>query len=350
MRFRTTALTTAITLIVVLAIIMFIETNKSTGPIPAPPVVRAIASPDDIHGDNESASEPDAAAQNDRSHEHVGNAKEIAKTIALLKPMHQKLGAPGPSDWLSSHEESGQTFQEYLVSSPSTPIGKRTIIYVQPLGAFTPEERQIVELSAEYLGIYMNRPVKILKDLPLSLIPNSARRRHPSWNKKQILTGYVLGDLLRPRLPPDAAAYIAFTSSDLWPGRGWNFVYGQASLRDRVGVWSIHRNGDPAEGDEAFRLCLRRTLKTATHETGHMFSILHCTAYECNMCGSNNRTESDRHPLALCPECHAKICWATNADPLARYKRLAKFCEKHGLKLEQAFFEKAAKRIAENQP
>jgi archaemetzincin len=217
---------------------------------------------------------------------------------------------------------------------------------VQPLGEFTPKQREIIELSAEYVGLYFSRPVKILETLPLATIPGRARRTHPEWGVKQILTTYVLDEVLKPRLPKDAAAYIAFTASDLWPGRGWNFVFGQASLRDRVGVWSITRNGDPAESDESFRLCLRRTLKTATHESGHMFSILHCIAYECNMCGANHRAESDRHPLYLCPECHAKVCWATNAEPVARLRRLAKFCRKNGLARERDYFEKAATRLS----
>ena len=38
---------------------------------------------------------------------------------------------------------------------------------------------------------------------------------------------------------------LAITAFDLWPGPGWNFVFGQASLTERVGVWSMARNGDP---------------------------------------------------------------------------------------------------------
>jgi archaemetzincin len=77
-----------------------------------------------------------------------------------------------------------------------------------------------------------------------------------------------------------------------------------------------------------------------------MFSIQHCTAYECNMCGSNHRAESDRHPLYLCPECHAKVCWATNAEPVARLRRLAEFCRQHGLEQERAYFVSATDRMS----
>ncbi len=262
-----------------------------------------------------------------------------------LRPLHTRLGKPKPGDWLASHKEPGQTFEQYLRCRPVTPQGKRRIIYVQPLGDFTKTQRKIVTLSADFMSRYFNRPVKISETLPLSIVPAKARRTHPQWGDKQILSTYVLDQVLKPRLPDDAAAYIAFTPSDLWPGRGWNFVFGQAALRERVGVWSIYRNGDPDKSDESFRLCLLRTMKTATHETGHMFSMMHCTMYECNMCGSNHRRESDRRPIALCPECMAKVCWATKTDPVGRFKKLSGFCKKQGLKQEAAFYTKSMKAL-----
>jgi archaemetzincin len=204
-----------------------------------------------------------------------------------------------------------------------------------------------VTLTADFMGRYFALPVKVSEDLPLSLIPAKARRTHPSWGMKQILSTYVLDDVLQPRLPSDAVAYIAFTTSDLWPGRGWNFVFGQASLRQRVGVWSIYRNGDPDRDAAAFRLCLLRTMKTATHETGHMFSMQHCTLYECNMCGSNHREESDRRTIALCPECVAKLWWITGADPATRFRRLAEFCKQQGLVGEEAFYRTSIAALAE---
>ena len=266
---------------------------------------------------------------------------ELKTMIGKLRPLHRKLGKTRPGDWLVSHPEPGQTFEQYLRCSPVTPTGKRRVIYIQPLGEFTGKQRKTVELTARFMSLYFNRPVKVQEDLPLSVIPARARRTHPQWGVKQILSTFVLDDVLKPRLPKDAAAFIAFTTSDLWPGRGWNFVFGQASLRERVGVWSIYRNGDPHADAAAFRLCLLRTIKTATHETGHMFSMRHCTAYECNMCGSNNRAESDRRPVALCPECLAKVCWATEAGPAERFGKLAAFCRRHGLEEEAAFYEKS---------
>ncbi|MCY3023191.1 MAG: archaemetzincin [Planctomycetota bacterium] len=160
-------------------------------------------------------------------------------------------------------------------------------------------------------------------------------------------TTYVLSGILKPRLQEDAAACIALTASDLYPEDSWNFVFGQASLYERVGVFSLARYGDPDLGKAEFNLCLLRTIKVATHETGHMFSMSHCILYECNMNGSNNLQESDAKPLALCPECQAKLCWATGADPVAQFKKLAAFCKAQGLTAEQAFYEKSLQALEE---
>ena len=235
---------------------------------------------------------------------------------------------PQPGEWLAAHKEPGQTFDQYLRSNPNRPGGALTTIYIQPLGELDDTQQQLIEATADLLGSFYGVPVKTLDKIGMDLIPAKARRVHPSWGDKQILTTYVLGDVLKPRRPKDAVAVLALTASDLWPGEGWNFVFGQADLHDRVGVWSIYRNGDPHESEAGYRLCLLRTLKTATHETGHMFGMPHCTAYQCGMNGSNHRDESDRQPLAFCAECEPKIWWACGTDPVKRYRSLVEFAEK----------------------
>lgn len=262
-----------------------------------------------------------------------------------LRPLHRKIRTPDPADWLAQHREEGQTFAEYVRSDPVKPQGERKVIYIQPIGTFSATQRRIVNLTSEYMAGFFNLPLKTNEAIALSSIPASATRLHPAWGDRQILTTYVLDEVLKPNLPADAAAMIALTTSDLWPGKGWNFLFGQASTRHRVGVWSIYRNGDPDTDAAAFRLCLKRTIKLAVHETGHMFSMDHCIAYECCMCGSNHREESDRQPLYLCPECMAKICWVTRADPVVRYRRLMEFCRTNGFDEERKFFEKSIRRL-----
>ncbi len=88
------------------------------------------------------------------------------------------------------------------------------------------------------------------RTVPISDIPAHTKRKHPEWGDRQLLSSYILDDLLLPDRPDDALAYLALTARDLWPGDGWNFVFGEGKLRDRVGVWSIYRNGHPVKGEE----------------------------------------------------------------------------------------------------
>ncbi|MGO9113266.1 MAG: archaemetzincin [Thermoguttaceae bacterium] len=275
------------------------------------------------------------------SHADEPSQATLPTRFEKLLPLHTKLAPPQPHDWLAEHKEPGQTYSQYLHGQPIRVDKRRRVLYVQPLGNFDSAQRKVLDRTAEFLGIYFQLPVKVRDDLSLDVVPAAARREHPTWHVKQILSTYVLEKVLPPRMPADACVYIALTTSDLWPGEGWNFVFGQASLTDRVGVWSIARNGDPHGDDAEFRVCLLRTLKTASHETGHMFSMQHCTLYECNMCGSNHREEADRRPLWLCPHCLAKLCHATGADPIKRFKDLAAFSKRTGLKAEQEFYEKS---------
>jgi len=266
---------------------------------------------------------------------------KIKKTIRQLKPLHEEIGEAQPGDWLHSHEEKGQTFRQYVRIRPNILTRQRHKLYIQPIGEFSEKQIQLIKLSHEFLGIYFNCEVETLDTKSEKDIPTDAQRDHPSWGDHQLLTSHILEEILAPDLPDDAFATIAFTSSDLWPGKGWNFVFGYASFRQRVGVWSLYRYGDPEKSDEDFKNALRRTLKVATHETGHMFSIQHCIAYRCNMQGSNSLPESDRQPTHLCPECHAKILHATGADPIKRYEKLIEFCQSHQLTQELQFFQKS---------
>lgn len=270
----------------------------------------------------------------------------IEASMEALRPLHRKLGAARPGDWLAEHHEEGETFEEYLACGPVRPEGRRRTICIMPLGEFSPTERRIISLTAEFMGHYFGVPVRVTDDLPLSLIPKRARRVHPEWGMKQIQSTYILDSVLEPRLPDDALACIAFTASDLWPGEGWNFVFGQASLHRRVGVWSIYRNGDPDAGEAGFKLCLLRTMKTAVHEMGHMISMKHCILFECNMCGSNHRVESDRRPIALCPECAAKVWWCTGVDPVDRFGSLEAICRRLGFGREAEFYARSIEALS----
>jgi archaemetzincin len=142
-------------------------------------------------------------------------------------------------------------------------------------------------------------------------------------------------------MPEGAVCFFAVTMADLYPDDEWNFVFGEASLRGRVGVWSFARYFPEFTGAERTpatgALALRRACQVVVHEVGHAFGMEHCLAYACTMNGSNSLPESDRQPLHLCPVCLAKLQWNRGFDVLARYEKLAAFHKEHGLAAEHAW-------------
>ena len=271
--------------------------------------------------------------------QEVPSLQSLRSSATKLQPLMQKKTKPEIGDWLTEHHEDGQTFDQYLTSGPNRPIAGRATLYIQPIGDFSKLQVPLIKDTAEILGIHFGVPVKILDALPDSAIPDRARRIHPTWGMKQFLSTYILNDVLMRRRTRDAVAVLGLTTTDLFPQPSWNFVFGQASLSERVGVWSLARYGD-AEKDYA--VVLRRTLQVATHETGHMFGLQHCTVHECGMNGSNNLPESDRAPMPFCSECDLKLWWACRLDPVARYIALADFAKVRGLAKEEGEWRRRA--------
>lgn len=131
--------------------------------------------------------------------------------------------------------------------------------------------------------------------------------------------------------------------SDAILGTAW--CAGLAALRARVGVYSFHRFGNPDAGHGAFCTCLWRIVRTAVHEAGHMLGMKHCVAYQCSMNGSNSLEESDRRPLALCPECLAKLCWAMHCEPRRQCEAAHALCVQHGLTTPARLFARQAELL-----
>ena len=260
---------------------------------------------------------------------------------AKLDELQTSLSEPEPHDWRATMIEPAQSFARYVGSDPITITKERDKLYVLPLGEFTDREMQIVEMSCEHLGLYFSCPSLLMPAIDDAVISESARRIHAVTREEQFLTTEILRDILPEHLPDDAIALLALTATDVWPGNNWNFVFGQASLKDRVGVWSLARLGNPEGSLAEFTTVLRRALKIASHETGHMFSLPHCLYYECNMGGRGSREEGDRAPMHLCPECLAKVHWSTRAEPVKRMEALAEFCQLANLETEFAYYKQA---------
>lgn len=255
-------------------------------------------------------------------HEALGDVEDIPED---LQPLFVSFGVPelpepGPDDWLSYYDEPGETFDEYVRSRPNLPTESRNILYIQPLGESADFTLPTLEQLEVFYEAYFSMDAQILEPINPDEY-DITERAHPTQGQRQLLTTDVL-DLLIGRISEDAYSLIAVTTIDLYPADDWNYVFGQASLVNRVGVFSFARydNYDPVR-------TIRRSFKVLAHEAGHMFGILHCIHFHCLMNGANHLLELDLSPIHLCPVDLRKLYWAIDFDPVERYERLIEVYE-----------------------
>ncbi|XP_067914363.1 archaemetzincin-2 isoform X2 [Heterodontus francisci] len=270
----------------------------------------------------------------------------------LFKPIELHL----KSDWILSHPEPKQDFYTFYSSvHRKTPVSGKNIIYIQIIGSFGNSEAMTetcIHWLKEYCeAFFYGLKVKFLDPISVSFIGCVFRINTYSHNL-QIHAGGIL-KYLKKKKPKDAFCIVGITMIDLYPEDSWNFVFGQASLTEGMGVFSFARYDDdfyttnykgklkkkehlvPDDYSVFDRYytppitskLLLRSCKTLTHEIGHIFGMHHCQWLQCVMQGSNHLAESDRRPIDLCPICLRKLQCAINFDIKERYKALLRWIE-----------------------
>jgi archaemetzincin len=267
--------------------------------------------------------------------------------------LFEKKGKPKAGDWIAEHPEPVLTFEAFTASDPVRPTQNRHTIYLSIVGPMKDADAKRLDIMREYMEIYYTVPVKMGPPADLKGV-TSRDRTMGDLKFRQYLTRDILGKTLPPLVPKDGVCLLGVTMEDLYPDPTWNFVFGEAMLSSRVGVYSLVRlypafwgQKDTAETD---RLALRRSLQVLVHETGHMFGVYHCQTYECTMNGSNSLSESDRAPLFLCPECLKKFRWNIGFDVVERYQALDKFYKAHDMPAEAEWVEKRLKECGAKTP
>jgi archaemetzincin len=253
----------------------------------------------------------------------------IDKLVSHDVPMEE----PQPNDWLAVHEEHGQSFAQYIKSDPVTTSKTQNKIYLLPLGDFSSEQENIIIYTAEYLMYFFQLETVVLPAADDSMVLESSRRNIDTENE-QLLTTPIL-NYLEQNIPKDGIGLMAITAKDLYPDPEWNFVFGQARTKNRVGVSSIFRYSDVPLDTTNYNVCLERLIKTSSHEITHMFSCKHCIHAVCVMNGSNNLGESDSRPNRLCSECLRKMQWNLEFNVKKRLTKLERFFAKHRLERDQ---------------
>jgi archaemetzincin len=253
--------------------------------------------------------------------------------LASWMEIHDKeLGDPQAGEWLFEHREPGQSFSAYKKQDPvrTTPCQNR--IYLQPVGKFTKAQENVIRYTRDYLSIFFQLETVVLPVISDDSIPGDSKRIREDGST-QLLSTYIL-EMLKKRRPGDGVALMAITEKDLYPKPEWNFVFGQASLHDKVGVSSIYRYSKEPIDSINYPLCLGRLISTSSHEIGHMFTMHHCINAVCVMNGSNSLKESDSRPNRLCSECLQKLQWNLSLKIMERTRSLDSFFYKHRLTVD----------------
>lgn len=244
--------------------------------------------------------------------------------------------------------EKGQSFEEYIAADPNRPNDKKDKIYILLIGDFDSKQLEVLDHTIEYMEACFSLPVKKLASFPLKRISDDAKRKSPQYGHDQLNAASVLKEVLLPNRPEDAVALIGFSSVDLYPSEDKNYVFGLSSLTNRIGIWSIYRNGNPEVNENMYKQCLKRTISTAIHQTGHIFGIHHCIAYECVMTQRDSMIQKDLRGLNFCPSCQQKLNWSMKFDPAKRFRNLMALCGSIGLKQEADFFQKSLELLRKN--
>eukprot|EP00164_Ancoracysta_twista_P001536 GFYU01002014.1.p1 GENE.GFYU01002014.1~~GFYU01002014.1.p1 ORF type:complete len:395 (-),score=73.02 GFYU01002014.1:29-1213(-) len=247
-------------------------------------------------------------------------------------------------DWLEWASDAGETFDAYVRKSPNRPTKQRKTIYILPIDIPVDQRGRLgcgpdLEMLSEYLECYYTLPVKIMSPQPLLKLGRNISSRDSGYGT-QYNAGNILS-ALKTQVPRDAYCMVAVTMHDIYSSN-LNFVFGLASLRERVGVFSFCRQ-DPLWEEMAYstgkmptrdrttkeeELLFTRACKTVIHECGHMFGLKHCVYYQCLMQGSNSIDETDRRPMNICPVCFRKLQWCVGFDILDRYYKMRDFLDK----------------------
>jgi archaemetzincin len=243
-----------------------------------------------------------------------------------------RLEEPRPGQWRYYFKEPPQDLEKYQKEVRNLKSPQHNIIYIQPLGKLSPFAERVLPAICEYVKIFFDCDSQLLKPLSLPL------KAYSSWRNQYNAT--MLLEHLKPLLPTDAVAYTGITEVDLF-SEGLNFVFGEASLLDRLGVYSLKRL---LCRDQT--LFLRRVIKLVSHEIAHIFSITHCVFYRCLMNGSNSLAEADARPLYLCPIDLEKLRWNVGFDVVERYNLLLGFYRRHHLQEDANWIQARLKRLS----
>lgn len=126
----------------------------------------------------------------------------------------------------------------------------------------------------------------------------------------------LLIDALFRRAPVDAVGVVGVTNADLFDKRRGRFVFGLASLIDRVAVVSLARYRGSWWGESLDPKVFRaRYFKVLVHEVAHTLGLRHCERQTCAMRDDADLKALDASPTTFCNACRAAATEGARLGP-----------------------------------
>lgn len=205
---------------------------------------------------------------------------------------------------------------------------ERDTIYLLPIGEVGEKDMAIMKESVE---VYFSKKCVIMKKAALPEKYYNAKR------KQYYASGII--DSMKTIVPKDAITVMGVVDGgDLYTD-STNYVFGLASLQQRVAVHSLVRyRPEFFDGKPDRNLFVARMIKVLTHEIGHTFDISHCEDEHCGMSYANSLDELDLCSLFFCPDCLNKMNKALKLDLKERAKKQIAFFKKLGIAIDKEVY------------
>lgn len=258
-------------------------------------------------------------------------------------------------DWRTVRPEPAQSVAEFVASGPNVRVAPRERLVLLPLGRFPFD----VIVGTEYVGLVRSPPLADVAALlaaffasPAEVLPAEPLPEELPWREvrghRQHDARALLG-AAASRLPADAYGMLTLVNVDLFAEAEQQYTFGWSTFQERLAVVGFSRFdpsffGGPAPA-ELQGTILRRSLRVAVHEVGHLFGLAHCQTFRCAMNGVADLDELDAIPLHLCPLCLRKLHLVTDLDLRARDAALLASFEALALPEEAHWYRERARRL-----
>lgn len=214
-------------------------------------------------------------------------------------------------------DEQEQSLAAFLADPITQANTQRQRLVIPIVGRMSAKEKRVVSIVADYLQAFHGVQTTVAKEPKKLQIEHKRKCGHQQYAVEPQLE-------MLSREQDKNSFSLGFTNQDLFPashGDSMNFIMGIGKAKNGCGLFSTYQLGRDQ------KVMLKRLMKLASHEFGHMRGIAHCTENSCTMQGVNSVPEMDAVPLIFCAQDMAKICHLNNWSLKEGYQRQLQFFE-----------------------